>query len=145
MKAGWIPPRSPFGLIQEDLVPNEWWVLVVAIMLNQTSRKQVEGAWPTFVSRWPTAQAFLKADHTEVRNVIKCLGFANRRTDYLLKMTRQYVAGDWSHASELHGIGEYGARSWEIFCRGIIGSEPPKDHALLTYWTWLKQRQPING
>lgn len=143
IKPGWIPPRSPFGLIQEDLFPGEWEILVVAIMLNQTSRKQVEGIWPTFVSRWPTPEAFLSADAGEVRNVIKALGFANRRTDNLVKMTQQYVAGGWQHASELVGVGPYGARSWEIFCQGIIGDEAPVDHALAQYFAWAKQTKLI--
>ena len=137
------PPRSPFGLIQEDLWPNEWLILVSCVMLNQTSRKQVEGVWPTFVARWPTPQAFLLADPDEVRDVIRALGFANRRTDNLLKMTRQYVAGNWTHARELTGIGEYGAACHEIFCQGNVPVIPPNDHALKQYVVWYNRLKGI--
>ena len=76
-------------------------------------------------------------------DVIRPLGFANRRAENLFKMTHHYLAGPWEHARDLPGIGEYGARSWEIFCRGIIGDEVPKDHALTDYWRWYQQHEGI--
>lgn len=143
VKRGWIPPRSPFGLIQEDLwsprAESEWLILVTCIMLNCTSRKQVEGVLPEFISRWPTPQRFLTSDRYSVVELCKPLGFANRRTDNLLKMTRRFVSNDWTHARELPGIGEYAARAWEMFCMGELGDEPPRDGALTVYYGWLKQ------
>lgn len=75
----------------------------------------------------------------EVKEVIKSLGFANRRASNLLKMTERYLAAPWQHASELPGIGQYAARAWEIFCKNELGNEPPNDHALLKYWCWRKE------
>jgi hypothetical protein len=72
--------------------------------------------------------------------LIKPLGFVNRRTDNIFKMTHRYLTGPWTHARELPGIGEYGATAWEIFCQGIFHDEPPKDHALVLYYKWFKQR-----
>ena len=135
-----IPPVSPYGLIQESLWPNEWRILVSCMMLNCTSRIQVERVLPEFFRRWPVPEKFMDANLDEVAELCRSLGFANRRTKNLRSMTERYLKGDWSHASELPGIGTYGARSWEMFCRGIIGDEPPKDHALVKYWTWLRQR-----
>jgi|SRR5581483_1048057 len=140
MNTKWTPPRSPFGLLQEDLWPNEWMILISCMMLNQTSRKQVEKVLPEFRRLWPTPQAFLDANPLAVADVCRSLGFATRRTDNMMKMTHQFVDGGWSHARELHGIGEYGARSWEIFCQGTIGDECPNDHALNDYWRWFRQR-----
>lgn len=133
-----IPPRSPFGLIQEDLWPNAWLILVAGMMLNCTSRKQVERVLPEFRRRWPTPQAFMKADVIDVADLCRPLGFANRRTVNLKKMTERYLAGPWQHARELPGVGEYGARAWEIFCLGSLGDEAPKDHALVRYFEWRK-------
>jgi methyl-CpG-binding domain protein 4 len=139
-RRGWLPPVSPYGLIQESLVPSEWLILVSCILLNMTSRKQVETVFPEFMKRWPTPTMFLTSAEDEVRDLIKVLGFKDRRTSNLFKMTRQYVTGDWTHARELAGIGEYGSRAWEIFCCGIVGDAPPKDHALVQYFTWLKEQ-----
>ena len=145
MNQRWTPPRSPFGLLQEDLWPDEWMILISCMMLNQTSRKQVERVLPEFRRLWPTPQAFINANPLAVADVCRSLGFATRRTDNMMKMTHLYLAGPWQHARDLPGIGEYGARSWEIFCQGIIGDEAPKDHALTDYWRWYVQHQPVNA
>lgn len=88
----------------------------------------------------------MKADRDEVADVIRPLGFVNRRTANMFKMTEAYLTAPWQHARELPGIGEYGARAWEIFCKGELGDEPPKDHALVLYYDWVKQRaQPQSG
>ena len=134
-----IPKRSPFGLIQEDLFPNEWLILVSCMLLNCTSRKQVESVFPTFTSRYPTPQLLLQAPQDEIAALCKPLGFANRRTQNLFKMSYHYLNEVWYHARELPGIGEYGARTWEIFCRNDLGSEPPNDHALVQYYLWAQK------
>lgn len=142
---GVIPPRSPFGLLQEDLWPSEWLILVSCMLLNCTTRKQVEKVLPEFIERWPTPQRFVRARRAQVMALIGPLGFASRRTDNLMKMTHHYLAGPWEHARELPGIGVYAARAWEIFCRGELGDEPPKDHALVVYWEWRKRHEEQGG
>lgn len=131
-----IPPRSPYSLIQEDLWPDKWLVLVSCMMLNCTTRKQVEKVLPDFVNTWPTASDFMSASDEDVVSLIRPLGFANRRTKNLKRMTEHFVAGPWEDPRELPGVGEYAARAYEIFCMGIIGDEPPVDHALVQYWRW---------
>lgn len=139
IKEGWLPQLSPFGLIQETCFPDEWLVLVSCMMLNQTSRKQVEKVFPGFVKRWPKPINLLHSPRSEIVEACKTLGFANRRTDNLFKMSEKFVASPWQHARELPGVGPYAARAWEIFCLGIVGDEPPKDHALIKYWIWRKK------
>lgn len=53
-------------------------------------------------------------------------------------MSKAYLTGNWEHASELPGVGDYAARMWEIFFLGRMGDEPPKDGALKLYWYWMK-------
>jgi hypothetical protein len=108
------------------------------MLLNCTSRKQVEGVLPEFTKRWPTPEEFSRADRDEVRSLIAPLGFKDRRTDNLIRMTEDFLSGSWEHARQLHGVGDYAARCWEIFCLGEIGDEPPKDHALTRYWAWCR-------
>ena len=136
-----IPKRSPRGLIQEDVCKNEWLLLIVCMMLNRTSRKQVERVLPDFMKFWPTPQAFLCAENDRVESACRSLGFAQRRTQLMKKMTTAYVAGGWSRVNELPGVGEYASRSWEIFCRGTLGEDPPNDHALRDYFTWMKRHE----
>jgi methyl-CpG-binding domain protein 4 len=141
VKLGWVPPVSPYGLIQETLWPDEWLILVSCIMLNQTQRKQVEKVWPVFTKRWPTPQQFIQAPTCAVTEAVKPLGFGNRRTKNLQGMTRIYLCAPWEHASDLPGIGQYGARAWEIFCQGKLGEVSPNDHALEQYWRWVSARR----
>lgn len=134
-----IPARSPYGLIQEDLYPDEWKCLVACIMLNCTSRKQVEKILPEFFMRWNSPNDFLLASKNDVSSLIAPLGFCNRRSDRLISMTKKYVDSNWSHVKELPGIGEYAARTWEIFFKNKLGSIPPLDGALVLYWNWRKK------
>lgn len=140
IRKGWIPPVSPYGLLQESLWPSEWLILVSCMLLNCTSRKQVEGVLPEFTKRWPTPEEFSRADRDEVRSLIAPLGFKDRRTDNLIRMTEDFLSGSWEHVLQLHGVGDYAARCWEILCLGEIGDEPPKDHALVRYFEWIKAR-----
>lgn len=133
-----IPAVSPYGLIQESLWPDEWMILVSCMMLNCTTRKQVEKILPTFMQRWPKPDLFVNCDIDELKNLIRPLGFSNRRSNALKEMSKAYLAKKWSHANELPGIGVYAARAWEIFCRGIVGDTPPQDHALVQYYHWRK-------
>lgn len=134
-----IPPVSPYGLIQESLWPNEWRCLVTCMLLNCTSRKQVEKIVDTFFEKWPNPNSFLDANEQEVFNLISPLGFKNKRTQNLFKMTKMYSMGDWKHVSELPGIGDYASRAWEIFFLNKLGNHPPIDGALMVYWHWRKK------
>lgn len=138
IRRDWQLPPSPIGLLQEQVWQNEWLVLVACVLLNRTTRKQVDLVFPTFREKWHTPELFLAASEDEVAELCKPLGFANRRTVALRKLATAYMAGCWQHAGELPGIGEYGARAWEIFCRGQMGNEPPKDHSLVKLWRYYK-------
>ena len=113
-------------------------------MLNCTSRKQVEKVLPEFLRRWPGPRQFFDAPTEEVVDLCRPLGFANRRTLGMKKMTKVYLTTDWQHAKELPGIGAYAAAAWEIFCDGTIPTVEPKDHALVLYYRWLKQRSALD-
>lgn len=136
----WTPPKSPHSLIQEDLWPDAYKILVVCQMLNCTTRKQVEKVLDKFFDRWPDAESLAAAEQAAVSDVIASLGFKNRRAKNLVGMARKYIEGGWSDSRDLPGVGEYAGRAHDIFIRGIIGDVPPKDHALVQYWQFLKDR-----
>lgn len=134
-----IPPRSPYGLIQEDLWPNEWKILVVCMLLNCTTRKSVQKVLPHLFSKYPDAVTLSNADEAELSDIISSLGFKNRRACNLIRMSKHYLTSSWRHAAELPGIGQYGAAAWEIFIRGIMPTQCPNDHALTLYYKWRRQ------
>jgi len=134
-----IPPRSPYGLIQEDLWPDEWKILVSCMLLNCTTRKAMEKVTPKLFSVYPDAQSMAAADPTQLAAIVASLGFKNRRTKNLIDMSAAYCRKNWKHAKDLPGIGLYAAAAWEMFCVGSLPAEPPADHALVKYYFWRKK------
>ncbi len=129
-----------FKLLQEFYLDDPWKVLVVCMMLNCTQRVQVDRVIGDFFNKWSSAQLFLTADDEIVSDMIKSLGFRNRRTALLKKMTKAYLAGGWSDVREIPGIGEYAARAYEMFILGKMGDVEPSDHALSRFWRYI-----VNG
>ena len=57
-----IPPRSPYGLIQEQLYDNPWKMLIACLFLNRTTAKQVLPVIWKFFERWPDPETTMNAD-----------------------------------------------------------------------------------
>lgn len=136
----WIPPRSPGDLIQESLWPDEWKILVACMLLNQTTRKQLDKVVGPFFERWPTPHALLASSPEEIGSMLKPLGFWRRRPLTLLKFSRQYIDKQWKEPKELHGVGKYASDAWHIFIKGDWKAVEPNDHALNFYHNFLKER-----
>ena len=133
----WVPPLSPHGLLQEHCFRNPWLVLVACLLLNCTSRKQVDPIWHVFEEEWATPEDFLVADPDHVRDTIRPLGFGERRFSRLQLLAAHIVTcGYPDDPRELPGVGEYAARAFEIFCLDRLGETCPNDGALALYWLW---------
>ena len=74
MKNLWTPPKSPHSLIQEHLWPNEWKVLVSCLLLNLTTRKQVDKVIDKLFTTYPGPVSMAAANDNELREIIKSLG-----------------------------------------------------------------------
>ena len=119
-------------LMVQQQVKNLWQHFVGVICLNQTGRIQVKRVLPEFFDKWPTPEAFLKSDTKTVIEVIKSLGFYNRRENTIRKMTQDFLTWDKEDATKLHGIGKYGSDSFELFYKKRI-PENVGDHELKRY------------
>ena len=87
----YLAPKSPHTLIQEDLEGDPWKILVCCIMLNCTTRTQMESVMWEFFKRWPNPSSFLEADPTVVAELIRPLGFKNRRTERLRRFSQGFL------------------------------------------------------
>lgn len=128
---------SPGTVLRDDLMVQEqidgsWQHMVGVIMLNQTDRIQVKRVLPAFLKKWPTAKRFLKSNPKDVIEVIRSLGFYNRRENALRKMSEQYLTWDGNDATMLHGIGKYGSDSYRLFYKNEI-PDNVGDHELKRY------------
>ena len=139
----WIPPKSPYGLLQEQYWTDPWKVIIICQMLNQTTRKQVDKVVKEFFARWPTAETFLSSSHEEVSELLKPLGFYNRRPRTMRKFTEDYLCGV-KDVPEMYGVGKYAFDAYRIFCKGDWKSVEPNDHALNKYHDWLKENYGSN-
>lgn len=144
-RLGWVPPRMPSPLLQELYWPDAWKVIVICIMLNCTQRTQVERMIETFFHQYPNAGAYIAAyecesDKTRLIDLLRPLGFCNRRSKQLYKFSCDYIDKGLNNVKELYGVGEYAAKCYEMLFLGLFGNEP-KDHALKDYYNWVKRTQ----
>ena len=87
----WQPPKSPIGMLQEDLWPDVWKILVACILHNQTSRKQVDKVYPKLFKDYPDAMALSRADQKALSKLLKPLGLYNRRSKSLIKFSKSFL------------------------------------------------------
>ena len=134
----WIPPKSPYDLLQERFWPNDWKILVVCLMLNQTSRKQVEPMIHDFFEKFPDAKSIISAEEDDLKILLKPLGLVNRRINTLKKFSLGYLENDWKTAKDLYGCGKYADDTYKIFIKGLWQEVEPNDHALVFYHDFLQ-------
>ena len=133
----WIPPKSPYDLLQERFWPDEWKILVVCLMLNQTSRKQVEPMIESFFEKYPNALSVIDAKEKDLLSLLKPLGLVNRRIKTLKKFSSGYLNQNWKSAKDLYGCGKYADDAYRIFIKGDWQDVEPNDHALNFYHNFL--------
>lgn len=132
----YVAPLSPHSLIQERYPGDEYKVLVCCQLLNQTSRKQLDNIVDAFFDKWPDARTLSTASASELSQMIRPLGFYNRRSRALVRFAKEYLAGDWVTAADLYGCGKYANDAWMIFIKGKAAEVEPEDHALNHYHGW---------
>lgn len=130
---------SPFELLQEIYHDDPWKSQVCCILLNCTRRVQVDGIRSDLFKRYPNAVAMSHADPQELSELIRPLGFYNRRAKALIRFSTEWSNLNWQHPRELYGIGQYAADSWDIFYNNRIDIEP-KDGVLVKYILWKRTK-----
>lgn len=133
---------SPYKLLQEIYNEHPWRMLVCCIMLNCTSRKQVDQVRDKFFKLYPDAFAAKTADPSEMADVIAVLGMKDKRTKTIQRFSTDWLSKDWKEPIELYGIGKYGQDSWEIFQKDNLNVKPT-DGVLNIYLEWRKQQKNL--
>ena len=134
----WIPPKSPYNLIQEHLWNDPWKIFVACIFCNLTRRVDAEPYIWKFFQHYPDEYQAASAKIEELKNMIKPLGLSERRSKALINMSDDYIKKDWRSSPDvLYGIGKYGSDAYQIFCEGKWREVEPADHALNDYHKWL--------
>ncbi|CAN0536438.1 unnamed protein product, partial [Ectocarpus sp. 12 AP-2014] len=87
-RAGTFLP-SPFGLIEELLTDDPWRLLIGCIMLNQTTRSQMDPVLVRFLEKFPTADVAAAASVDEMTRVVAPLGLQERRPIAIIRFSRE--------------------------------------------------------
>lgn len=143
--SNWIPPKSPYNLIQESLFHDPWKLLIATIFLNRTSgAKAIPILWE-FFKRFPTPEVTRSADWKQIAELIQTLGLHEKRAKIIIRFSEEFLSKDWNSPKELHGIGKYGDDSYRIFCVGEWKNVKPNDHKLNFYhaWLWEQEQQGV--
>jgi len=119
-------------MLQEIYKSEPWKMLIGCILLNQTTRTQVDKVRSELFERWPDPLEMGSADPLSLAEVIRPLGLYNRRAKTLIKFSRDWTDKDWKEPIELHGIGKYAQDSWEIFQKNNF-DVVPTDKELIGY------------
>jgi endonuclease III len=134
-------------LLEQD--PTGWRMLVGCIMLNQTSRRQVDAVRDDFFRAYPHAGALSITKEPYVAAVLKPLGLYNRRAAILKRFAKWWleyesVPGFEERIVEMEppGVGDYARDSWLIFKKGIVPAWPLSDHVLAEF---VAQRGGASG
>src|SRR5262245_13446583 len=106
------------------------------MLLNKTTRRQVEPVARELFSRWPTEHLMADAHARELEAVLRPLGLQRVRSRHLRLLSARWSAcgepPSRERLEEMPGVGPYAADCWEILCRGNTAVDP-EDKALLAY------------
>ena len=128
-----------FDLIQEHY-SDPWAKMICCMLLNQTTREQVDKVVDEFFDKWPDPETCSYANPLEIAEVLKSLGFKNKRSEAIIKMSHEWISKDWKEVKELHGLGKYAQDCYDMLVKGIY-IENPSDHALKNYSLWMKENK----
>lgn len=134
----WEPPKFSFKLLQQDHYHDPWRVLVICMLLNVTGGKQVEDILSNFFALCPDAQTAVATDSSEIEKLTQRLGLQRKRAAMIQRLSKEYLSDEWTHVTQLHGVGKYAADAYAIFCTGMWDKVKPNDHMLNRYWKELK-------
>jgi hypothetical protein len=102
-----------------------------------------------FFERFPDAQSIVDADEKEISEIIKPLGFYNKRAKTWKKFCEQWLVQTRIHGEdrlplktleEMAGIGKYALDSWKVFQLYQYDTKV-EDHVLNWYVEWAKKEQ----
>ena len=83
-------PLSPIGMLQEEMWPDVWKILIVCMLHNQTSRVQVDKVYKELFKKYPDAVSMSQASQESVAKIVKPLGLYNRRSNSLIKFSKEF-------------------------------------------------------
>jgi len=132
-----VPPVSPHHIVQEYLFHDPWKMTIACVLLNRTTGRAVRHVIYKLFQKYKTPKMMLEnGSPAEIAKIIQPLGLV-KRSEYIYKMTSQFLEDSWKYPMELLGVGKYGNDAYRIFACGEYREVTPEDHALNKYHEWV--------
>lgn len=115
--------------------------MVCCVLLNRTTRKQVDLVVEDLFSDYPTADDMAEARIPELREILRPLGFSTQRSQRLIAMSEEwrdiYEAGEVNVESvaTLPGVGPYTLDAYRMLVLGDL-TVTPDDKELRKWLSW---------
>lgn len=119
-------------LLQLQYLDDPYRFGVACILLNRTTRQQVDRAIRDLFLEYPTADALARARVDEVRELIRPLGLNRIRTERLVRFAEDLASGTPYDAC--FGVGQYARDAWNLL-HGDLDVEPA-DKELRRWKRW---------
>lgn len=129
-------------LLQEKYCDDPWKMLVCCVLLNQTTRAQVDSVEEKLFEQWPDPESLAVADLTDLYETIKSTGFGWVKSDRLKKLSRswaEFVVDEMrlptaNEVMSLPGCGRYAVDSYRVFVdRQHVHSSAVTDKEIKAY------------
>lgn len=123
-------------LFQQDLASEPFWMLTACILINRTHWRQVRPALEKLRAKGDGPEAMLQVPITELIEILRPLGFFNRRASVLRRFwvdwSKQPPKSSWD-VSKMAGCGDYAVQSYQIFVENEVPLGVITDHKLQWY------------
>ena len=139
---------SPYLTRQEEYRDDPWKMLMVCFMLNQTHHRQVDEVREHFFNKCGTAERLIDCPDAEIIEIIKPLGFYNKRVKAWKEFSYQWLELVQEYGNPIYipthrlvglkGVGNYAIDSWRIFQCNEYDEVEPDDHVLNFYVEWAR-------
>lgn len=138
---------SPFGLLEELFHDNAWRLLLSTVLLNRTTRLQVDTVLHEFLTKWHTPESVVATPANEISVVVRPLGMCHRRASGLIRFSKDYLelaqrkndTTSWTRQDvrSLFYCGDYACDAYQIFVQKNIQTLAT-DHALQDYIEYIR-------
>jgi endonuclease III len=124
-------------LLQDVYRDDPWRIFASCILLNQTTRTQVDRVVRRLFALWPDAYAMRGASLRAVALELEGQGMEWVKAARLIHMSDDYIT--WYETGtmlpdQIHGVGQYAIDSYDIFfCKHLNHPVPSADKELLAY------------
>lgn len=135
-----VPPKSPHGLLEEELYLDPWSLLIAAIFLNKTTARKARPYVFWFLEDNPDPFTVLTKNVEDLEGYFGYLGLQKTRATQVWKMSYDFLHKDWTKVGELYGVGKYAEDAFRMFCLGDFSVEP-EDRYLRIYKAWYVNRE----